>query len=410
MTYRFITILLTLTVQFCSTFSTQSLTNPSIIIETLLNAQPYQNVDQLAQTLLTKHKNNMSQTEAHFITYAQKKINSIRMNVWNSVNYLTAFESDPVLRQVMHDIITIEKREAKKGNYTFVHGQPWILHFYEELYTFLWKTITKTNVQDFLFLRFKNLYFSDAQQFIDKLNKHKKKHFYYLKHGTHGYYAGGTSGKTNQNYIMFLNYALFNNQFGSSSARYMAKGDSENGISKWLKISNIFDYLGLENYYLPFKNELKQLKKNHKRLTQQKNQQYGHPLVISISPSMLNKVVYISWTGNKQQFNLANGKKTTNVKQVLDLLRTNPYALADQYSGYMNSDRNEFSMILSLDGALKPNNGIYVYSIPPVEQQKWSSFCKKRDALFTRIKQSIIAQAFGSTNTQYWQSVVKILY
>lgn len=396
--------------QYSGLTAVQPFINPSTIIETLLNENPLsQNISQLAQTLFAKHKGKLSQTEAHFIRYAEKKLDSLRMQIWNSTNVLSAFEKDPVLRQVMHDIITIEKREAKKGNYTFVHGQPWMLNFFEELYTFLWQAVTGVNTKDFLFLRFKNIYFGNVQQFKDKLNKHKKKHEYYLKHGTGGYYTSGIYGNTNRNYIMFLNYALFNNQFGSSTARYIAKGDSENGISKYLQIDMIFSCLGLKDYYQQFARELEQLKNEHEKITQQKQQQYGHPLVISINPTMLNKVVYVSWTGIKEKFGLANGGKTADVKQVLDLLRTDPYALAD-FGQYIHSDHNKFSFILSLDGALKPNNGVFMYSIPPVEKQKWQAYCKKRDDLFKRIKQSILTEQCGSVDTGYWQSVRKILY
>ena len=389
----------------------QAFVNPSAIIETLLNAHPFKDIGQLAQGLFAKHKGKLSQTEAHFIRYAEKKLNSLRMQVWGGANALSVFEKDPVLRQVMHDIIAIEKREAQKGNYTFVHGQPWMLNFFEELYTFLWQTVTGVNTKDFLFLRFKHFYFDSIKQFKDKLDKHKKKHEYYLKHGTGGYYACGMNGNTNRNYIMFLNYALFNNQFGSSTARYIAKGDSENGISKYLQIENMFGYLGLEHYYQQFAQELEQLRQEHEKLTQKSQQTYGHPLVISISQAMLNKIVYVSWTGKKERFGLADGGKTADVKQVLDLLRQDPYALADDYSGqYIRSDRNEFSFILSLDGALKPNNGVCMYSIPPVEKQKWQAYCKKRDALFKRIEQSILAQRYGAIDTGYWQSVRKILY
>ncbi len=387
----------------------QAFVNPSSIIEMIFNAAP-QGVDKIATTLFAKYKGNLSQTEAHFIRYATKKLNSLRMQLGGG-NALSVFETDPIVRQVMHDIIAIEKREAQKGNYTFVHGQPWELNFFEELYTFLWRTVTGSNTKDFLFLRFKHFYFDSVAQFKDKLDKHKKKREYYLKHGTGGYYAYGSYGKTNRNYIMFLNYALFNNQFGSSSARYIAKGDSENGISKYLQADMMFRYLGLDDYYQPFAYELEQLKQEHEKLTQTSQQTYGHPLVISINPKVLNKVVYVSWTGKKERFGLADGGKTADVKQVLDLLRTDPYRLADDYSGqYIRSDRNEFSIILSLDGALKPNNGVCMYSIPPVEKQKWQAYCKKRDALFARIKASILSQRYGTTDAGYWQSVCKILY
>jgi hypothetical protein len=387
----------------------QAFVNPSTIIETLFNIGSH-GVDKKAQSLFAQYKGKPSQTEAHFIRYAAKKLHFLRMHLWNG-NALSAFENDPVLRQVIHDIIAIEKREAQKGNYTFVHGQPWELHFFEELYTFLWQTVTGVPVKDFFFLRFKHFYFDSIAQFKNKLDKHKKKHAHYLKYGTNGYYTHSTHGHTNQNYLMFLNYALFNNQFGSSSARYIAKGDSENGISKYLWVSNMFTYLGLDEYYQQFAFELEQLKNEHRGLTQQTQQTYGHPLVISINPHMLDKVVYISWAGEKEQFGLQDGTTTQDVKYVLNLLRTDPYALADESSGqYIHSDRNEFALILSLDGALKPNNGICMYSVPPVERHAWQSYCKKRDALFTRMKESILAQKYGIIDKGYWQSVLKILY
>lgn len=364
-------------------------------------------ISQLARKLFQANQDNLSQTEAHFIMHAHKKLESLRMDV-GCLNVLSAFEKDPVLRQTMHKMIALEKREAQKGNYTFVHGQPWVLHFFEELYTFLWQVVTQRKVDNFLFLRFKRLYFDNIQDFTTKYAKHIKNYNHYLNHGTNGYYASSYGGRTNQNYLMFLNYALFNNQFGSSSARYIAKGDSENGIGKALSIETIFSYFGLRGCYDEFASELESLKQDHEKLTQKKHQQYGHSMLISIAPTMVNKLVYVSWTGVKHKFSLADGNKTEDVKQILDILRSNPYQLST--TSYISVDHNEFSLILSLNGALKPDNGFWVHSIPPVSQKTWDAYCKKRDALFKRIERTIQQKCMIPLTRVYWQSVIQIMY
>ncbi len=351
-----------------------------------------------------RHNLPISQTEAHLIRHVQKKRDSVVPTSFGcTTNLLRAFIDDSILRQVAYDIIAIEKREAALGRYTFVHGQPWFLQFYEDLYTFLWQTVTGIAAKDFYFLRFKNLYNHNIHQ---KLAKSKKNRVAYIRKGTPGYY-----NKKDSNYLMFLNYALFNNQWGSSSARYIAKGDSENGVRKWLTTRKMFYYHGLDTYYDAFAHELELLRKKHHKLTQHKKQTYGNAFVISCEPQMVDKVVYTSWIGTKTNLWFANNTKTDRVKKIVDTLRTNPFALADEMSGYYHhSDHIEFCLVLSLDGGLKPNNGVYFFNIPPVKKRVWDKYIAERDALFARIKQSIAQQEYGQVDSSYWQTVVQALY
>lgn len=390
------------------------------VFDCLVQAPHGSNYIQVAQDIHDEFYNatqeKLTQTEAHLIRYADTKIPTLKSKfIGGGHNVLEQFISNPELNHVVHKIIEIERREAQLGRYTLVHGQYWFLQFFEDLYTHLFKTLTNIIPKDFFFLRFKNLKFNGADAFKRKLRKNRKVRRNLIKKGTPGYYAHYGNTKQNRNYLLFTNYALFNNKFGSSSARYIAKGDAENGVSTHLNEQVVFEKFGLDNYYSSFAYDLAILKNKHDQLVTNGHRKFGHPVVISFEAKMLSKVAYISWTGQRVPFHISYVKKTYSVKEALETLRTNPYSLqyisaAKGYSTTLDGDHNEFSVVLSLDGTLKPNNGIYLFSIPPVSDAKWQAYCAERDTLFARITQAIEEQTYGEICTDYWQGLIDAWY
>ena len=248
-----------------------------------------------------------------------------------------------------------EFEENSAGRYTFVHGQQWAYEWTASLYKALYETATNTTTTNYQFLRFKR---------PNKLNQKKERELYQqLRNG-----KGHMYWRIKDSRLLWLNFALFGNNksYGSSSVNYWARGtDCSNGS---IADEYIFNKFNLKKMYTKYEKELEQLKKEHAALTKR-----GNLLLISLSPKYVAENITIS---PETQY-CCDTK--TNIVSLLNTLKTNPSAV-------QNSNRLAFTLILTKDRALKPSDDIRIFAFNGIEPAKWAAFCKKRTALFERIK------------------------
>lgn len=187
------------------------------------------------------------------------------------------------------------------------------------------------------------------------------------------------AGKTR---LLFMNYSLFANSYGESSAAYIKDNRS---IEHWTV--NCFEFLQqlkLDHYFshdelTSMCTQLNELYTEHTTLNK-----YGGGLLLSFTPEALLKSVYPGKPyGYRQSITIDGHGKTDNIKTVLDTLQTSPEKIK-------KSDSIPFVCILSYDCALMPHNGVDIYEFNAADQEKLAAWRIKKNKLMTWIKERVM--------------------
>ncbi len=312
---------------------------------------------------------NLSQTEQHITANIDALFSYLRgCENWGyrSWQYL----NNPDLLAMNMQIIIKERELNNKGYYTFIHGQRWEYHLAEQWYRFLWELRNQQPTDDYVFLHLK----PEVDQ--TELDKEQKIRERLLTYGRCCYDC--PEGEELRQRILFINYALFGNitNEDSSSAHYCAKNYNHRSIQ--ISLDNVFNFHEYSLYYATYKQELKELEHEHKSLSE-----YGNMLLIAIPQDILKDCVYSCRSGGgKQGVYIHEVGETDDINSIMNALRTDAKKVN-------NSDQVEFSMPMTWDFTLNPNNGIKIFSFNAADQKKLAAFNKKSDALFKKIKQDI---------------------
>ena len=107
-------------------------------------------------------------------------------------------------------------------------------------------------------------------------------------------------------------------------------------------------------------------------------------LLISLTPEQIKKCVIVANDLGHQEPIVVDGKRTDDVKLIIDALKSDPKRLE-------NSDYVQYCMMLTHDCALDPHNGPRIYSFNAANQEKFKQYTQLRDDIFNRIAQDVAA-------------------
>ena len=290
---------------------------------------------------------------------------------------LIDYECCPELQTMIKQVIDLEAQEQAKRRYTFVHAHQWQYHFFQEIYTDLWNIIYRQSASAYRFVRFAEPPSSPwtSLEHILYIKEHEKMRWRLLDKSVKSYYA---KNKTCQFHMLFMNYGLFVNTYGSNTGNYIKINQSENPIN--LDVTQLLQELKLEQYFHASElarliQELKALQEEHKLVSQ-----YGGGLLLSFTLEALKKAVYpVEGGGKKRTVHIQGIGETSDVQLILDTLRKAPERIQD-------SDKMEFVCVLSHDCTLIPNNGLDIYEFNAADQDKLAEWRKKKDVLMQYIK------------------------
>jgi len=288
-----------------------------------------------------------------------------------------------------------EQEELEKGRYTFVHAQPWKYHFLQDLFSQLWQIQYKEKVEDYHFLRFEPKDFFNIKKEIKKRKK--------AIDGTDnfGFWENRDRDEEEAAGRLFLNHAIFGN----------ANYDGECSVWYWLKnychgnlgidSKYLFSQLGLGSYHKKYAKKIKNLEELHKKVSA-----YGNMLLISLSPEQLKKSVVIVHPCGKNRKVTIDGKKTGDIKLILDTLRTNPKKIKE------NTNFLQYCLILTHDLALAPHNGPRIYTFNTPDQKILAQYEQLRNEIFEELAQDVASESklkklARNTKNKVWQKINK---
>jgi len=263
-----------------------------------------------------------------------------------------------------------ELEENTKGRYTFVHAQQWKWEWFSWLYKKLYETTQHISVTNYQFLRFNR---------IKNSNSHKETEIYtYLKN----YGRGSDRTRLLRNRLLFLNAALFANtsELGSCSVEYWCHNDDNSHVRhNTSKITSrfIFNKFDLATLYDRYQKEIADLEREHALLTRR-----GNLILFSLAKPLVQSHVYMARNGGYKQYVAIKTDLTDDTPAFVQELKKNPTNLSE-------TDKIEFCLILTKDRTLRPSPELTMFTFNDIEPAKWEKFCKKRDALFDRIKRDI---------------------
>lgn len=274
------------------------------------------------------------------------------------------------IKKIIERIVSAEDREQAKGRYTFVHAYRWDIRFLQDLDAHL-RPLVQQGKKHALSLRFSKAPKSaNATAYVAIREK-------LLQMGIDNYDA-------QQKYALFMNYALFCNQYGSNTLQYFINNRCERANDLRL-LERIFSRLGLADARRKYKKEIKELEKLHQGASA-----YGAGLLLSFTPEALKQCVYACHPGGRKRTVTIDGiGETDDVQLIIDTLRTAPEKLGDQL------DHLEFVFVLTKDYAL--NREIMdgdTYNIVPfnaADPDKLKLYELKRDELIAKIKRDLDA-------------------
>lgn len=310
----------------------------------------------------------LTQTKKHLIAHFADKYKYARSN--GGLNY----QDDIQLQAMTKRVLDLEYQEQQKGRYTFVHGHQWHHHFYQEIYTDLW-SIANGPIGNYRFIRYKTPDMTDKKSFAKEIKDESDIREKWINDHTIDEHK---AGKTR---LLFMNYSLFANYYGESSAAYIKDNRS---IKDWtIDCINFIKQLKLDHYFshdelTSICAQLKELSTEHKTLNS-----YGGGLLLSFTPEALIKSVYPGQPyGYRQSITIDGYGKTDNIKTILDTLQTSPEKIK-------NSDKIPFVCVLSYDCALMPNNGVDIYEFNAADQEKLAAWRTKKNELMAWIKDRV---------------------
>ena len=286
------------------------------------------------------------------------------------------YQSHPDLQVMTKQVINLECTEQQKGRYTFVHAHQWSYHFYQELYTDLWSIINE-KPSNYRFTRFKYPIKPSTKAFFAYIQKEQETRQEILNGAFDQNYI--TDGY--QNYLLFINYALFVNDMGSNTSFYIKENQSIRPIQ--IDCNQFLGELRLDK--LLTQEELEQVRKRFNELQQEHAtlSEYGGGLLLSFTPELMTQCVYPCYgNGKKRTVEIVGLGETSDPQIILDTLRTTPEKI-------VNSDDIEFVCVLSHDSTLIPHNGLDIYEFNAADKDKLAAWRAKKDKLMAWIKERV---------------------
>jgi len=316
--------------------------------------------------------------DTHYMTQTQQLARMHYIEVYEHlcrVGHIN-YQSYPALQHMTRYVIELEHQEQEKGRYTFVHGHLWRYHFSQEMYTDLWNIIYGS-ADRFRYIRYKNPAKYSTRNFFSYIKQEQKRRGKLMNGGVNQYYTA----TGNQDYLLFMNYALFCNFAGSNTGYYIKENVSENPIT--IDYNVFMKELQLDHYLTT--NELGYIAEQFKELELEHAtiSSYGGGLLLSFTPEMLKKCVYPCHGGGKQRtVEIADIGETADPQIILDTLRTAPEKIK-------NSDHIEFVCVLTHDCALIPNNGLDIYEFNAANQEKLAAWRVNKGLLMAWIQERV---------------------
>lgn len=260
-------------------------------------------------------------------------------------------DEKPLVKKMLLAAFTKEVHEYKKGNYVFWHGRKYAWDYcayvYKQLYNLSKSSVHKVG-DDYTFLRF------------DESNS-----------------RWGGQVITD---ALYMNAYLFGNVdiWGHSTIQLMLSNDdwSANKIDTFTAryLCSQFNY---EKYYEKYKTDFEKLKKLH----EDAYQGVGNLLMICIDAQHIDRVYSAADVADfKVPITLSDGATTTEVKKIIDDLRTGKLK---------DFDHLQCVLPLTKDYALDPKKGPRIYSFnatDPIKQKEFEDFGKQ---LFGKIAAQI---------------------
>lgn len=316
----------------------------------------------------------LTQTKKHLIAHFADKYKYARSN--GDLNY----QDDIQLQAMTKRLLDLEYQEQQKGRYTFVHGHQWHHHFYQEIYTDLW-SIANGPVSNYRFIRYKTPNMTEKESFAKEIKDESDIREKWINdHSIDEHKTGKTR-------LLFMNYSLFANYYGESSAAYIKDNRS---IKHWtINCMEFINQLKLDLYFSQDEltsicAQLNELSTEHATLNT-----YGGGLLLSFTPEALIKSVYPGKPyGYRQSIMIDGHGKTDNIKTVLDTLQISPEKIK-------KSDSIPFVCILSYDCALMPHNGVDIYDFNAADQEKLAAWRTKKNELMAWIKDRVVTKRVG---------------
>ncbi len=314
---------------------------------------------------------NKTQTKQHLITNLIDKYKKL------SSEGHTNYQDHPNLQVMTKQIINLEYKEQQKGRYTFVHAHQWAYHFYQEFYTDLWSIINE-KPSNYRFTRFKYPIKPSTEAFFAYIKNEQEAHQKIMTDNAfdQNYIIDGY-----QNYLLFMNYALFSNCRGANTGYYIKSNRSAFPIqidcNQFLSELHLDDLLTQEELELVRK-QFNELQQEHATISE-----YGGGLLLSFTPELMAECVYsCHGNGKKRTVKIKGVGETSDLQIILDTLRTTPEKIVD-------SDNIEFVCVLSHDAALIPYNGLDIYEFNAADQNKLAAWRAKKDTLMDWIKERV---------------------
>jgi len=263
-------------------------------------------------------------------------------------------DQKPSVKKMFLAAFTKEVQEFKKGNYVFWHGRnyawDYCAYLYKQFYN-LDKVLAHKVGNDYTFLRFDD--------------------------------STSRWGAVSVPDALYMNAYLFGNVncWGHSTIQLVLSNDD---FSKKLIDTFTAQYIcaqfSYEKYYQKYKADFEKLEQLH----QEASQEIGNLLMICIDEKNINRVYSAGdWADEKVPITLSNGQSTTEVKKIIDDLRTGKLT---------DFDHLQCVLPLTKDYALDPKKSPRIYSFNATDPAKQKEFEAFGTQLFAKIAADIKKQ------------------
>lgn len=323
-------------------------------------------------------KQQESQTQAHALMYSSD-LQKLEKELLQ----------DQDVKKIIKAIHTQELDEAKNDRFTFFHACKWDWDLRQDLFTKLMEIKLQKNLPNYRFLRFESDYhITNEEQNIRKV---------LLDYGRIDHDLLPPLRPR----LFFMNHALFGNlhNVGSNTFAYWYYNNDCSTIQ--ISLQDIFKQTGFDAYYEKYQREIHELETLHK-----KSENKGTLLLISVDPQTAPHYIYPAEVGGYKggwfKKNLKIGpvlfrwKRTTNLREIIQTLKKNPFKLDKQ------TDSLEYCMILTNDYALNPDKAgkdikIYPFHLA-ADTSEYQQYCEKRDQLMRKIARDLAEKESPSTD------------
>lgn len=311
-------------------------------------------------------------------------------HLWNNYNnipedFSRQLRRNPEIINLFQKIIDDERRALQEGKTSFVHAIQTDIAFLGDLYTQAWSIQNNEPVDQYIFLRFNDLKAMNSDH-VRKQNEAIRKRLIESKGRT-----DSDPGINERDYLIFMNLALFGNlsRIGSNSVYYFLYNHNVNPLK--MSKEHVFERLGLTDFYQTHLNEFEELEKLFKSLHPSTGVMYQ----FKFTKEALEKYTYVAEMGGypKEVYlrpTLDTCHQINEMFELVENFRDRPHHFSSQCSSAKYSpppeeviDRTEFCFIAT---DLGPGKGVEVKAYHAGDPEKWTEYHRKRDALFSKLR------------------------